>query len=114
MTAMQPLTWTVGSSTSETAVPERFVPAVVPGAVQLDWARANAWPDHNLADNWREYRWMGDAWWTYLAKLAFTAAPGERVVFVCKGIDYRFEVRLKGAVIHEQEGMFTPVELDLT
>jgi len=34
------LDWTVGFCTGVEGVPEKRVPATVPGAVQLDWARA--------------------------------------------------------------------------
>ena len=42
------------------------------------------------------------------------ATEDERVYFVCDGVDYHFVVRLKGEIIHEQEGMFTPFDLELT
>ena len=111
----QPLEWTVGHCPSPTATPKEFVPATVPGAVQLDWARAHQWPDHNVADHWREYGWMEDVHWLYRANLPRLALnAGDRWVFVSGGVDYRFQIRVDGEVLHEQEGMFTPVELDLT
>jgi len=110
-----PLTWEVGFSNDPAATPERFVPAVVPGAVQLDWARAEGWPDYNFGDNWRAYGWMEDVCWLYRARLEFDApTDDQRVFFVSGGVDYAFQVRVGGRVLLEQEGMFTPVELDLT
>ena len=38
----------------------------------------------------------------------------EQVRFVSKGIDYRFEIKLNDKVIWSQEGMFTPVDIDIT
>lgn len=112
---LTPVSWSVGFNKGAETRPERFVPATVPGAVQLDWAAAEGWPPHFVADEWKRYRWMEDAWWTYRAAVPATElALGERLVFVAKGIDYRFAIRLNGRVLHEQEGMFTPVELDLT
>ncbi len=45
--------------------PSQFVPAQVPGAVQLDWARAHDWPDLNFADNFKQYDGLEDFFWTY-------------------------------------------------
>ena len=42
------------------------------------------------------------------------ASAQDRRLFVAKGIDYQFQVRFDGKVLHEQEGMFSPVEIDLT
>jgi beta-mannosidase len=115
MPKLQPLQWTVGHSPDPKTSPEKFVAATVPGAVQLDWARVNGWPDHNFGDNFLQYGWMEDVYWLYRSVLAFEVPPvGHRVYFICKGVDYQFQVRLGGRVLHEQEGMFTPVEIDLT
>jgi beta-mannosidase len=121
-----PLTFTIGHTPDPTLAPGRFIPAVVPGAVQLDWAAAEGWtlPEYN--DHLRvryaargvpiltDYEWMEDVYWLYRTELEFTPpAPGERLYFVT-AVDYQCEVRLNGQTIHVQEGMFTPIELDLT
>jgi len=109
------LSWQVGFSDSADGRPKRWVPAEVPGAVQLDWARANNWPCFIVGENWREYRWMEDVFWIYRASAEFEK-PGHdrRLVFSSRGIDYRFVIRAFGSALLEQEGMFTPVELDVT
>lgn len=115
MKQRQDLNWTVGWSDDIDAQPAEMVAAVVPGAVQLDWARAHGWPDYTYADNWREYRWMEDVYWTYRTKLAILeAGKDEQICLVCGGVDYKFLVRINDRVVHRQEGMFTPSELDLT
>ena len=115
MTNQTALTWRVGHATDSSTRPAEFVAAQVPGAVQLDWARARNWPDHNFADNFRAYEWMEDVFWTYETALSFDSLrDNERLFFVCKGIDYAYEVRLNGDVVYEHEGMFKPFELDLT
>ncbi|WP_339295748.1 hypothetical protein MKY82_06240 [Paenibacillus sp. FSL W7-1279] len=109
------LNWEVGWSDHAGQFPDRWVPATVPGAVQLDWARAEGWGDHTYGENWRQYEWMEDKTWTYRAWLRPPASsPGERLYFISKGIDYSFYIRLDGTELLQQEGMFTPVELDLT
>lgn len=90
------------------------MPAVVPGAVQLDWAAAHGWEPHWYADNWRQYDWMEDSHWVYRSRLKLPPeAAGRRVFFLCGGIDYRFEVWHNHTLLLQQEGMFTPVELEL-
>jgi beta-mannosidase len=109
------LDWTVGHTTGPDVPPDRFVPATVPGAVQLDWARAEGWGDPHFGENWKAYRWMEDVHWVYRTTLALDGVgPGQRVFFVCGGVDYRFQIRLSGECVFEQEGMFTPIEIDLT
>ncbi len=109
------LEWTVGWSRSANTLPGRMVQASVPGAVQLDWARAEGWSDYWYADHWEQYSWTEDCFWTYSTTLILPESGfRKRIYFVCKGIDYRFAVKLNGAVVHEQEGMFTPFEIDLT
>lgn len=109
------LQWSVGFSPNAAHAPALRVPATVPGAVQLDWARAQGWGPYTYADNWQDYLWMEDVYWSYLTTLEAPALQhGERLYFVCGGVDYRFQVRLNGELVHEQEGMFTPFEIELT
>ena len=115
MRETRPLEWVVGHTTNADEPPDRSVPAAVPGAVQLDWARAEGWGDPHFGENWRAYKWMEDVYWVYRTTLDLDGiAAGQRVFFCCEGVDYRFQVRLAGEVLHEHEGMFTPVELELT
>ncbi len=109
------LDWNVGWTRDADQSPERFVPATVPGAVQLDWARAEGWPPHWEGENFRAYGWMEDVYWVYRTTLAKPAlAPDQRLFLVCKGVDYACTVRVAGSVVHAQEGMFSPFAVDLT
>ena len=113
--ALLPLIWEVGPIAHAAAEPTQLVPAQVPGAVQLDWGRAHALPEYWVANHFEAYQGLEDSFWLYRAKLELPAiAEDERLYFVCGGVDYRFSVRLNGAVLHEQEGMFTPFECELT
>lgn len=60
-----PLTWTVSHSAAADLANERLVPATVPGAVQLDWARTEGWPPFWHGEEHRRYGWMEDANWHY-------------------------------------------------
>ena len=109
------LVWEVGHAPAATAQPARWVPAEVPGAVQLDWSRAEEWPPYWQGDNFKAYGWMEDVWWTYRTRIPAMAVPaGQRLVFVCGGVDYDFSVCFEGRELYGHEGMFTAFTLDLT
>ncbi len=109
------LDWNVGFSKTRNKAPAKRVPAAVPGAVQLDWGLAEGYKPYTYADNYKEYQWMEQVYWSYNAKLNIPKIKnGEKIFFISKGIDYQFEIRLGDDLIYEQEGMFTPVEIDLT
>jgi len=111
----QQLTWELGYSSSPDALPSDWMPARVPGAVQLDIAKSKNYGPYSYAENWKDYLWMEDNYYTYRSRFKMPAiSEGERLFFVSKGIDYQFEIRLNGILLLEQEGMFTPVMLDLT
>jgi beta-mannosidase len=109
------LTWKVGFNKEGNALPNEWYASTVPGAVQLDVAKAKKYAPYYYANNFKDYSWMEDQYWTYQTK--FKAPPvkeGERIFFISKGIDYKFKILLNGSQIFSQEGMFTPVSIDLT
>ena len=109
------LQWEVGHKKDKESAPEKFVPATVPGAVQLDIARAEQYAPYYFADHWKDYLWMEDVYWEYKTEFAKPALkPDEKLFFVSKGIDYEFDIVLNGETLFYQEGMFTHVSLDLT
>lgn len=109
------LKWSLGHHLTLDGEPEDWVDAVVPGAVQLDWARSKGWEPYWKGENFRQYRWMEDEFWTYETRLDVAGLKEEeRLFFMCGGVDYRFVVSLNGRQVHAQEGMFTPVEIELT
>lgn len=111
-----PLAWEVAPQSSAEAVPEHFISAQVPGAVQLDWARAHDWPPYWAAENFRAYDGLEDKFWIYRAVVPDLTPPfpGARLFFTSRGVDYRFEIHLGETVLHTQEGMFAPTEIELT
>ena len=89
--ALVPLVWEVGHAASPAQPPSRWVAATVPGAVQLDWARAEGWEPYWKGNAFKAYRWMEDVWWTYRARVApVEARAGHRLVLACGGVDYHF------------------------
>jgi beta-mannosidase len=109
------LKWKIGFSQDRFALPKKWVDAEVPGAVQLDYAKAEKYGPYTYADNWRDYLWMEDVYWTYVTEFPKPEfRQGQRVYFTSKGIDYKFEIFLNKQHLLSQEGMFTPVEIDIT
>ena len=109
------LEWTLEYSPEQNPETLNKVPATVPGAVQLDIARAEGYGPYYHAENWKDYLWMEDREFSYQSSfLKPDMKEGERLVFNSRGIDYEFEFFLNGESLLHQEGMFTPVRLDLT
>lgn len=91
------------------------VAAIVPGAIQLDIARAEGYGLWFYGQNWKNYLWMEDQYFTYRTDFNKPETNArDRVFFVSKGIDYEFDLILNNTTILHQEGMFTPVSIDIT
>ena len=109
------LTWELGYSVDTDTQPSKWIPAIVPGAVQLDIARAEKYQPHYYAEHWKDYLWMEDMFFTYRTFFKKPALhDGYRLYFTSLGIDYEFEIYFNNEKILHQEGMFTPVSIDLT
>lgn len=109
------LDWVLGYCAEKNIEPSSYIIAEIPGAVQLDIAKAEKYPDYNYANNYKMYGWMEDLFYTYRTVFEKPVLIEEkRLWFISKGIDYQFEIFLNGKLIHQQEGMFSYVELDLT
>lgn len=112
---IKPLTWEVGHTAGINEVPATWYPAVVPGSVQLDLARALGYGPYFYAENWKDYLWMEDRFFIYRSVFPKPEVIGnEKCYFISLGIDYEFEIWFNGEKLLHQEGMFTPVRLDLT
>lgn len=111
-----PLSWELARQETAQSAPSPWIPASVPGAVQLDWAKAHALPDYWIGDNFRALQGLDESHWVYRTHLtAWPAlAPDQRVFLVLAGVDYACEVALDGVPVLRHEGMQTPVEIDLT
>jgi beta-mannosidase len=109
------LAWELGYNKNSGNQPLKWVPANVPGAIQLDIARAEKYQPHYYAENWKDYLWMEDMYFTYRTVFKKPQLKDEaRLYFTSLGIEYEFEIFLNNEKIFYQEGMFTPVNLDLT
>lgn len=108
-----PLSFTVGHTGTSGEIPDERVAAAIPGAVQLDWARAKEWGPWWYADHFKDYRWMEDRFWVYQTILpAFDLGDG-CLFLVLEGVDYACEVLLDGRRIHYHEGCNVRAEIYL-
>ena len=110
-----PLSWRVGYAEKYGEEPSEYFPATVPGAVQLDIGRGKKLPEPDYADNVKKYEFLEDCYFTYRTSFAKPKLDrNRRLFFVSKGIDYKFDIIFNGKKIFSQEGMFTPVDIELT
>ena len=91
-----------------------YFPATVPGNIQYDYGAAHGFGDVQFSDNYKQYLPLENDHWEYKTLLSYEKKQGERVFFVSGGIDYRYDILLNQEQIYSYEGMFKPVELDLT
>ncbi|MCG9895039.1 MAG: hypothetical protein MH204_06155, partial [Fimbriimonadaceae bacterium] len=98
--------WQVGRGES----PDEWHPAEVPGAVQLDWARAQGWPEWWKGQNHRLFEGLEDSVWTLRTILPPDPAPR---VMRFEGIDDARPILVSGDVVHLGSGPLTPVEVEI-
>ena len=108
------ITWQVGYQSAPDGRPQEMMPASVPGAVQLDYARAKGWPPFWKGVNFKDYKWMEDVYWLYESRVQIPCEAGERAFLHFLGIDYRYRILVDGECLADDEGMFRPVHLDVT
>ncbi len=103
-----------GANSAEQA--EHWIPATVPGAVQLDWAAAHQLPDYQEGPHLNAWQEMENSAWQYRAIPGEVPPlqPDERLFLVLQGVDYACEVSLNGERLLQHTGMQTPIELDVT
>ena len=92
-----------------------FFPAEVPGNIQYDWAVHEGFAHQIMFDTTsRRFLDVEDNFWEYRTTLSYDLSEGHRLFFVAEGIDYRFDILLDGKLLCTHEGMYTPIELDIT
>ena len=91
-----------------------YFPVHVPGNIQYDYGVARGFRDVMFSDNYKQYLPVEDDHWEYRTRLSYECSSGERVFFVSHGIDYKYDILLNGECLFSYEGIYRPVELDLT
>lgn len=108
------LTWTLSHAEDKCAEPKDKIPATVPGAVQLDYAKAFEYKPYYYGLNFKQFDWMEDEYFFYESVLDFSCAEGQRAVLVFDGIDYEYEIEIDGEPLACGKGAFTPVKIDVS
>ena len=109
----QELNWQLAYSRERDGACSDWMPASVPGCVQLDTAAARGIPLYYTGDHEDEYRWMEPLYWHYRAQAQIEER--KRVPFLClTGVDYEYDLLLNGQQQYHHEGMFTGREVDLS
>lgn len=89
-------------------------PASVPGNIQYDYGFACGFENVHFADRYKQYIPLENDAWEYSTVLKYQKKDGEHIFFVSEGIDYRYDILLNGEKIYSYEGMYRPVDVDLT
>src|SRR5690606_37318267 len=71
-------------------------------------------PELYRRDNITRVQWMAEKTWVYCTQLAVPGAGGRQITLRFCGLDYRYRVLIDGQEAAAGEGMFHPVEIDLT
>ena len=90
------------------------IPAEVPGAVQLDYARAFDYEPYYYGLNFKQFEWCEDEYFFYQTSLDLTNVSSKRVNLCFDGIDYKYEITINDTVVASGEGAFTPIVIDVT
>ena len=106
--------WQLGYSDTADQMPAAFVPAHVPGAVQLDMGAALSLPDYRFGENVHQYHWMEDKFWWYRTEVTIEDRPGQVPMLVFESIDYAYTILFDGTEVYRAEGLYTPTRLDLS
>lgn len=97
------------------AYPAYWIPAEVPGSVQLDLIEAGVMPDWTRDLNSRACEWASYRDWVYVRQFPTPPiAPDETAWLRLGGIDWTGHVFLNGEKLGVCEGMWTPKEWNVT
>lgn len=104
--------WQVGWSDSLDQTPKEWVAATVPGAVQLDWARAQEWPSYSWNCEVLRYARLEDHHWHYRTTIPELPA-GWVHRLVLESVDHRAVVRIQGEMHAAGGGVGSRLEVVL-
>jgi len=91
-----------------------WFPAQVPGNIHADLVDHGRLPDPCRSFDARAFREVGEATWWLVRDFWAEPTPDERARLVLRGVDYIADVLVNGHVLGRHEGMFSPVEYDVT
>ena len=86
--------WMLSHASEKDGIPAEKIPACVPGAVQLDYAKAKGYAPYYYGLNFKQFEWTEDEYFFYETTLDFTCAKDEYALLCFDGIDYTYEIAL--------------------
>lgn len=109
------LSWQLGWAKTAIETPSEFIPAKVPGSVQIDIAKAKKMPSYHFGTNVKLYQWMENQYYTYKTTFEKPAlSPTQRLFINGKGIDYKYQILVNGTKVYAHEGIFKRFQIDIT
>ncbi|MBR0442963.1 MAG: hypothetical protein IIX15_01345, partial [Clostridia bacterium] len=84
--------WMLSHASEKSGAGLESIPASIPGAVQLDYAKAKNYEPYYFGLNFKQFDWMEDEYFFYDTTLDFTCAADEHAILCFDGIDYRYEI----------------------
>jgi len=92
-----------------------WIDASVPGSIHKDLVNSGIIADPYFEKNSLLCEWVENRWWIYETKIPPKQIyKGKNLVLVFKGVDYKCHIYFNNNYICEHEGMFEPIELDIT
>ena len=106
--------WNLGFSDRREVLPSENIEGVPTAEVAVIYKEKGLLPDYLLHSNFREYIWMEDKWWHYSTTIFVEKKSGFTPFLECKGLDYKYSFFINDKLRLEGEGMFTPVNINLS
>lgn len=105
--------WVTGISNAPEVRPDSYIPAEVPGSVQLDWGKANDMPDYNLGTNVRLYESLHENFWYYKTNFFVENIIGHDPELVFDSIEYQYDIFINNIKVRSGQGIYTQVRIPL-
>ncbi len=107
------LKWQLGYNSGIVTGPVKWIPATVPGAVQIDIAKADNYGLWYYAENWKNYLWMEDRHFTYSVASPADRSQANRSVKPAVSYGWDWHPRLVPSGIWDETGLFIEPEISL-
>lgn len=114
MANKQSFNWLVGYSDSQFQSPDKMIPSVIPGSVQLDIMKSENMPHYNFGTNSHLYEWIENKFWHYHTDTYLSPMDNDVPFLVFESIEYESVILINKTEVIHHEGMYTPVKINLS
>lgn len=92
-----------------------WIPATVPGGVHFDLYKNGLIPYPYKDMNSLSCEWVENRWWLYQTEIPVSLLPqSDYYQLIFEGLDYKARIYLGEEMICEHEGMYEPIEIEIT